>query len=388
MAARDINPSGQPSTPGQRILALNLGSATLKAALFVVREVEARDGGTCEEIARVELPHDQDVARQLPELMRALPGESASPTVVVHRIVHGGDLVEGAEVDDALFATLESLAAWAPLHQPPALALVRAACARWPQARHGVAFDTSFHATLAPWSRRLPIPEEWNAAGVRRYGFHGLAFASALRQIGHASPSAHDGRVVLVHLGGGCSVCAVRRGRSIDTTMGLTPLGGIPSPTRSGDLDPGVLLHLLHQGIDAAGLQERLSHEAGLLGMGGSADIRELLHAWQPTSAVALEHFTHRIAQAIAAMATAVGGIDHLVFSGGIGHHSPALRSGIAAHLQWLGVWLDDDRNARGEFRISGDTGPLVWNVAVDEERELALSTRHWLGLGAAAPDT
>lgn len=357
------------------LLALNLGSTTLKAAAFTVRAHEPGQAPELAERTRVELPAGPDDAyARLAALLAALPERAHAPDLVVHRIVHGGDHARGGELDDPLLAELDALAPLAPLHQPAALALARAARLRWPQARNAVGFDTAFHATLAPWSRRLPIPADWAAAGLRRYGFHGLAFASALRQVAAVAPSVEHGRVVLAHLGGGCSVCAVAGGHSVDTSMALTPLSGLPGPTRSGDLDPGLVLHLMRgRGLDAAGIEQRLSHEAGLAGIAGHGDVRALLDDARPEAALALEQFVMRIAQAIAAMATAVGGLDHLVFSGGSGHRAPRLRARIVDRLEWLGLALDAGRNTSGALLLSPPMAPAIWNVAVDEERELAL---------------
>lgn len=371
-----------------QMLALNLGSATLKAAAFEIADAGGH-GPVPMERVRIELPvrSDSGPEDRLWDLLRKLPESARQPDAVVHRIVHGGDFAEGVELSDEVIAQLGRHASLAPLHQAAALALAVAARSRWPRARHGAAFDTSFHLTLAPWSRRLPIPEDWHAAGLRRFGFHGLAFASALRKVGAIDPSALGGRAVLAHLGGGCSVCAVAEGRSIDTTMSTTPLGGIPGPTRSGDLDPGLVLHLLRQpGADPEVLGHRLSHESGLAGIAGHGDIRALLlDATQPEADLAIEQFTWRVAQAIAAMAIAAGGIEHLVFSGGIGHRSAAIRTRIVRRLGGLGLSLDRALNANGATRISPSGRPAVWNIDVDEEEELVASASPWLGVRVGA---
>lgn len=363
-----------------RLLAVNLGSTTLKAATYLLDRAEPGQVAILREHARLETIVRADAHEQLVALLEALPEGNRVPDVVVHRIVHGGDLTHGLEFDRALLAQLDAHATFAPLHQPAALALAREARRHWPVARHGAAFDTSFHSTLAPWSRRLPLPAEFDALGIRRYGFHGLAFASAMRIVRTAEPAVESARVVFVHLGGGCSICAVANGRSIDTTMSLTPLGGVPMPTRSGDLDPGILLHLLQTGIEPARLEWRLGHESGMAGIAGHGDVRRLLEEQAPASRLAIEQFVVRIAQAIAAMATSLGGIDHLVFSGGIGYRAPVLRMRIAERLAFLGIRLDADRNASGAPQIHASGTPAVWNVAIDEERELAESVFAWLG--------
>lgn len=362
----------------RNLLVLNVGSTTLKGAAY---GLEAGNAGKQVLVGsvRAETRAGAEPQERLSALLQAL-GSPTRPDAVVHRIVHGGDRRHGRELDDALLDELDALAPLAPLHQPAALAFVRAARARWPQARHGVAFDTSFHASLAPWSRRLPIPGDWDAMGVRRYGFHGLAFASALRSVATQDASISRGRAVLAHLGGGCSVCAVAAGVSRDTTMALTPLGGVPGPTRSGDLDPGAVLYLLRQsGLDADAVEWRLSHQGGVAGIAGHDDMRMLVNDPEPRAQLAVEQFVMRIAQSIAAMATGIGGLDHLVFSGGIGHRSPVLRERIVDRLEWLGLALDPGRNEAGDLRIDRGAAPGIWNVDVDEERELAESALSWL---------
>ena len=370
---------GTPVTT-RRLLALNVGSSTLKGASYLFNSDGPGAQPRVVERSRVEISVGPDAQERLATLLETLSETAAGPEVVVHRIVHGGDLHESRELDEAVLAKLDALVPFAPLHQPLALAFARAARLRWLQARQGVAFDTDFHASLAPWSRRLPIPEAWDALGIRRYGFHGLAFASALRIVASHDAGILQSRAVFAHLGGGCSVCAVEGGRSRDTTMALTPLGGIPSPTRSGDLDPGALLYLLrHEGLDAQTLEEGLSRAAGLAGIAGHGDMRMLLADPDPQAQLAVELFAVRIAQAIAAMATAIGGVDHVVFSGGIGHRAPGLRARIVARLGWLGLALASRDNDAGAIRIDGGSGPAIWNVAIDEERELAESALAWL---------
>lgn len=364
----------------RRILALNIGSSTVKGASYMLDPAGSGAQPRLVERSRAEIKADVDGQERLAILLEALSEPADGPDVVVHRIVHGGDLRDARELDEDVLARLDALVPFAPLHQPVALAFARAARVRWPQARQGVAFDTDFHASLAPWSRRLPIPAEWDAMGVRRYGFHGLAFASALREVTAHDSSILKGRAVLAHLGGGCSICAVKDGRSHDTTMALTPLGGIPGPTRSGDLDPGALLYLLRkEGLGADAVEDRLYHAAGLAGIAGHGDMRVLLTDPGPRAQLAVELFTVRIAQSIAAMATGIGGLDHLVFSGGIGHRAPMLRAGIVARLEWLGLGLDTAQNDAGATRIDRGVGPAIWNIAVDEERELAESAAAWI---------
>lgn len=361
---------------GQPLLVLNLGSATLKAARF--DELPSRSRGPGQG-RRVELAlHDVDSS---PEALLAhaleVLGFTAPPGRVGHRIVHGGDAGEARLLDGAEIGRLHALEGMAPLHQVPALALVHAATRAWPGAMQYGVFDTLWHAGLPAVTRRLPVPESWDVLGVKRYGFHGLAFASAMRMLEELDPGTARSRVVLAHLGGGSSVCAVHAGRSLDTTMSMTPLDGLPMATRSGSLDPGALLFLLRRaGMSADNLQQALYHQSGLLGISGvSGHARDLLDSGRSQDRLALDQFALRVAQAIAGMATCLGGVDHLVFSGGVGARAPRIRSAIVKHLGWMGMQLDPVANDRGDSRLAlagSQTG--IWRVEVNEEVEIALA--------------
>lgn len=355
---------------GRTLLVLNIGSATLKAARF-----EGRD--FAQPTDRVEIPlvdHRSSAEELLAAVARRL-GIERPPTEIGHRIVHGGEATGARILDAKEVARLRELARLAPLHQPPALALVAAAAALWRAAVQYGSFDTAWHAGLPENARRLPVPQGWEALGIRRYGFHGLAFASAMRALDAARTDGGPGRVVLAHLGGGASLCAVLNGRSIDTTMAMTPLEGLPMATRSGSLDPGALLFLLRNGnytVDS--LEQALYRECGLRGLSGlSGDVRDLLASGAKEAKLALDVFALRVAQGISAMATHLGGIDHLVFSGGIGSNAPEVRARIVAYLSWLGLALDADANRSNESRLSPvDARVRIWRFVVDEEAEIA----------------
>lgn len=219
------------------------------------------------------------------------------------------------------------------------------------------------------------MPKTWDELGVRRYGFHGLAFASAMRQVRRSDSHIGRKKVVLAHLGSGCSLCAVRDGQSLDTTMASTPLDGLPTATRSGSLDPGAVLCLLRTGkYSVDSLEEALYHQCGLSGISGvTGDMRTLLRSDSIESRLALDIFALRVAQGIVSMATRLGGIDHLIFSGGIGANSPTVRMSIVRYLAWLGIELDEATNTRGEYRIDdAESRVKVWRVDVDEETEIA----------------
>jgi len=252
-------------------------------------------------------------------------------TAVAHRIVHGGErFVEPTLVDDAVADGLRELVELAPLQMQPALDALARARDLLPKLDHVAVFDTEFHRTLPERAWTYALPERWRALGIRRFGFHGLSVAWAAEQV-------QVPRLVVCHLGGGCSVTAVLAGRSVDTTMGFTPLDGVPMGTRPGSVDPGVLLHLLRHGVGIDELTSGLEHESGLRGLAGTSDVAELLASAEPASRLALEVFVYRVAQAVAAMATALGGIDAIAFTGGIGEHAEAVRESIVDRLRLLG---------------------------------------------------
>mgnify|MGYP005752272667 CR=1 FL=1 len=363
----------------QRLLARNVGSATLKAALFL-RPGEGLPYVPAERAAfAVGDPDVRDDEHRLAQVLARLPAEASQPDVIVHRVVHGGRRRAPTVLDDAVVDELRALSPLAPLHQGPALSLIDAARRRWPQVRQIAAFDTAWHANLAPWSRRLPLPQDLHDAGVVRFGFHGLAFRSVMRRLTQQSPRLARGRLVLAHLGGGSSLCAVADGTSLDTTMGVTPLDGVPMATRSGALDPGVMLYLAGTlNLPLARIEQMLWRDAGLRGISGlSGDMRELLADSGAAAALALDQYTVRVAQAIAAMATAIGGMDGIVFSGGIGEGAAPIRSRVAGQLQWTGLRLDPMANRNGGPAIhANDSAIAVWVLGVDEELELAIAAR------------
>jgi acetate kinase len=286
---------------------------------------------------------------------------------------------------------MDALAAFvplAPLHQPAALALVGAAAQRWPGAVQVGVFDTSWHQSMPEAQRLFPIPYALSLRGVKRFGFHGLAFQSAMRQLAALAPELAPRRVVLAHLGGGSSLAAVLERRCVSTTMGMTPLDGLPMATRPGALDPGVLLHLQRGlGMDAAAIDQLLWHDSGLKGLSGeSADMRSLLGSASEGARRAVDVYVSRVAQGIAAMAACIGGVDALAFSGGVGAHAGAIRARVAHALGWMGVRIDPLRNEADAHELSSQ-GSLVrtFALAVDEELEIALEamamqTRHQAG--------
>lgn len=295
---------------------------------------------------------------------------------VGHRIVHGGPDYSGpVALTDDVTARLEALVPLAPLHQPRCLAPIRIIKAIKPELTQIACFDTAFHHGMVPPANRFAIPRRFEARGIRRYGFHGLSFEYVAGRLADIAPELAASRTVIAHLGNGASLCALREGRSIDTTMGLTPLDGLVMGTRSGTIDPGVLLYLQqHDGMSAEEVQHLLYHQSGLLGVSGiSADMRALLASREAAAREAVELFTLRAAQEVAAMATTLGGLECMIFTGGIGEHAKEIRGAIGERLRWLGVRLDVGANDAGHERINADNSAVdVLVIPTNEELTIA----------------
>ena len=328
-----------------RLLVVNAGSSSLKVALVA--------GG------------------RLLESSDRLPDEPPDVDAVGHRIVHGGpDFVEPVIVDATVEGRLRELVELAPLHQPKSLAGLDAARALLPDVPHVACFDTAFHATLPPAASTYALPRRWRERwGVRRYGFHGLSHAWASRCAQQLVPGVR--RVVTCHLGAGASLCAVLDGRSVDTTMGFTPLDGLVMATRSGSVDPGLLLWLEeHEGLTPHEVAHALEHESGLLGLAGTADLRELLGRRDDDARLAFDVYLHRLASSIAAMTASLGGLDAVVFTGGVGAASAAVRRAVAARLAYLGMRLDDHANADAEPDVDVSAAEARVRTLVVRSRE------------------
>ena len=295
---------------------------------------------------------------------------------VGHRIVHGGPDYSGpVELTDDVYAKLEALTPLAPLHQPRCLAPVRNIRAIRPALAQIACFDTAFHHGLAPPASRFALPRRYEARGIRRYGFHGLSFEYVAGRFGEMAPELAAKRTVIAHLGNGASLCALRDGRSVDTTMGLTPLDGLVMGTRCGTIDPGVLLYLQqHEKMSVEDLQHLLYHESGLLGVSGiSADMRTLLASTETAAREAIDLFTFRVAQEVAVMASTLEGLDCLVFTGGIGEHAKEIRSAISERLAWLGLRIDPAANDATRERIgASDSTVDVFVIPTNEELMIA----------------
>jgi len=288
---------------------------------------------------------------------------------VAHRIVHGGEFREPMLIDESLEARLEQLVELAPLHNSPAVDAIATARRVLPDVPHIAVFDTAFHATIPPFAATYALPEEWRRE-IRRYGFHGLSVQWSSERI--VVP-----RLVVCHLGGGCSVTAVLDGRSVDTTMGFTPLEGVPMATRTGTVDPGALLYLLRHGVPTAELDDAIEHRSGLLALSGrSGDVAELEAADDADARLALGVFAYRVAAAVGAMTVALGGLDALVFTAGIGEHSARVRADVCAPLAFLGVKLDAVRNDAAQPDVDISAPEWAVRVAVIRAREELVAAR------------
>ena len=307
--------------------------------------------------------------------------EAARHIVAVgHRVVHGGDRFRApVRIDAEVLAELEQLSPLAPLHQPHNLAGIQVLAELAPDLPQIACFDTAFHQTLPERARRFALPREYHDAGIRRYGFHGLSYdyiASRLPAV--LGPSLAAGRVIVAHLGNGASLCALRNGQSLETTMGFTALDGLPMGTRCGNLDPGVVLYLQDElGMSTAEVADLLYHRSGLLGVSGrSNDMRVLLDSDAPSDQEAIDLFVYRINRELGALTAVLGGLDALVFTGGIGEHAAPIRARVCELVAWLGIRLDADANQRrGPCISTQDSAVPVWVIPTDEERMIARYT-------------
>ena len=307
-------------------------------------------------------------------LREHFPGEALR--AVGHRVVHGGaEYSRPVRVDDTVFAALEKLTPLAPLHQPHNLAAIRALRETQPELPQVACFDTAFHRSHPQLADLYALPWEYYEAGVRRYGFHGLSYEYIAAALPQVAPRIAKGRVIVAHLGSGASMCALRACRSVDSTMGFSPLDGIPMGTRPGALDPGVLLYLVGQrGMSGSELEKLLYKQSGLLGLSGvSNDMRLLQESPEPRAQLAVDYFVHHVAKEIGALAAVLGGLDGLVFTAGIGENSPEIRARIVAACAWLGITLDGDANRRGGPCISpAGSAVSAWVVPTNEELMIA----------------
>ncbi len=387
------------------ILALNAGSSSIKFSLFVT----TNDSGALSLLYQGEVdgigsePHflvqDSTGQRLVNEQLKAkattVPGHKEALAVLLdwverqetkltliavgHRVVHGGILFSAPVlIDSQVINQLESLVALAPLHQPHNLAAIRSIASIKPEIPQVACFDTAFHHTQPPIAQAFALPRDLTDQGIKRYGFHGLSYEYIASVLPNYVGSKADGRVIVAHLGNGASMCALQGRKSLATTMGLTALDGLPMGTRCGSIDPGVILYLLSElHMDAPGITDLLYHRSGLLGVSGqSSDMRELLTGDSPHASEAIDLFVYRIQRELGSLAAALGGLDVLVFTAGIGEHAVPIRAKVCQGLQWLGVQFDETANRSGGPKISSENSAVsVWVIPTDEDLMIARHT-------------
>lgn len=383
------------------LLVINAGSSSIKFYLYDIDDAQtlsARLGGqlegigTCHPRLRVRdvagktlverdiaPSHAPDVPNGQEVVGTWLSGHlSGAPLAVGHRVVHGGpDLSGPVLIDDAILARLDTFTPLAPLHQPNNLAPIRVLRKRRPDIAQVACFDTAFHRSHSDVADRYALPDKLHQQGVRRYGFHGLSYEYIAQRLSQTLPDLAQGKVIAAHLGSGVSACAMRQGKSVDSTMGFTALEGLPMGTRPGRLDAGVVLWMMEQGMTHDDIEHLLYHDCGLRGLSGiGSDMRELLASEAPSAKLALSYFAWRVAEGMAGLGCAMNGIDAIVFTAGVGENSAAIRQAISAHWGWLGVKLDPERNARHGPRISSDDSRIgVYVVRTNEELIIAQHT-------------
>jgi acetate kinase len=379
------------------ILVLNAGSSSLKFALFDCGGTElllrgaidlgvsppalTASGPLAEPLLAGPAPEEGDQASQVAFLLDALATRLPDLHLAAagHRIVHGGTSFDAPRrLDLDTLDQLDLLSPLAPGHQPHNLAAVRAVAASFPDLPQVGCFDTGFHRTAHPLAQRFPIPRALHAEGMQRYGFHGLSYQHVSERLPELAGDSARGRVIAAHLGAGASLCAMKELRSVATTMGLTALDGLMMGTRAGSLDPGLVLHLVRQpDATPSSVESLLASQSGLLGVSGiSADLRALEASDAPEAEEAMQIFALLAARAVAALTVDLCGLDHLVFTGGIGENSAAMRARIVAQLGHLGLTLDETANAGGAGRISmAESEVAIWVVRADEEGVIARAT-------------
>jgi len=384
---------------GRAILALNAGSSSLKFALFKVGlSLDMTAKGEIENLdaaphfvaydatgAKLAETHGatSDFAATLGNLLKFVDAHlgDARLGAVGHRVVHGGVAHVAPEmVTPSLLAALDALVSLDPLHLPHNIAPMRALASARPKLAQVACFDTAFHHTMPREASHFALPRALTEAGVRRYGFHGLSYEFIVEQLKTSAPALAKGRVIVAHLGAGASLCAIRNGASVATTMSFSPLDGLVMATRCGALDPAVVLYLARAGKSVAEIEDLLYRQSGLLGVSGiSGDMRVLIASKDPRAREALDLFTYRAAVEIGGLAAALGGLDGLVFTAGIGERAPTIRAEICARAAWLGLRLDASANDGNAPRIGAPDSQIdVRVIATDEEQMIA---RHTLGV-------
>jgi len=386
------------------LLVLNSGSSSLKFSAFRVDDTALLVRGQVEAIGtaprfvlrgasgevideqmlndRDSFDHTQAIGLILERLQQRLQDHCI--VGIGHRVVHGGmKYAAPVRLDAAIVSELERLVPLAPLHQPHSLAAINAVFGKMPHLPQVACFDTAFHRSQPEVAQWFGLPRRFTDQGVRRYGFHGLSYEYIASVLPEIDPRAAAGRTIVAHLGNGASMCALKAGRSIATTMSFTPVDGLVMGTRVGSLDPGVLLYLMtNYGMDAAALEKLIYHESGLLGVSDlSSDMRELIASAEPQAIEAINLFVYRLGRELGSLVAALGGLDALVFTGGIGENAALIRSRVCRDAAWIGLTFDDDANQTGSRRLSHDESKVaIWVIATNEELMIAEHTRRILG--------
>jgi len=385
------------------VLVLNAGSSSLKFTEYVAGADGAltmKVGGNLEELYGNARFRARDAAGEtigdhswaeppqhagaLEFLLEWLQGHArdAQIAAIGHRVVHGGEIYSApVRVDAQVLDTLQQFVPLAPLHQPHNLMPIRALLDAHPEIPQVACFDTAFHRTIPPVAEAFALPPAITDRGVRRYGFHGLSYEYIASVLPQHDVRAAEGRTIVLHLGNGASMCAMQRGRSVASTMGFTAVDGLPMGTRCGALDPGVVLYLLQElNMDAAAIESLLYKESGLLGVSGvSSDMRALLESPEPRAKFAVDIFVYRIVRELGSLAAALGGLDAVVFTAGIGERAVPVRKAVCEQSTWLGIELDEQANSRSDPRISTPSSKIgAWVLPTNEELMIA---RHTYGI-------
>ncbi|WP_321879888.1 acetate/propionate family kinase [Paraburkholderia bannensis] len=417
-ASHPTNHHNEHNVEGQIVLVVNAGSSSIKCSVYRVIDDPNVEGGAraihgaggqiegigvaprveahmadgrliVDEKFPVAQVADHDAAFRLLRLVLAVGLRDTPPAAIGHRVVHGGAHFKDATlIDDQVISELDALTPLAPLHQPHNLAAIRAVRIAAPELPQVACFDTAFHAGNDIMAQLFALPYHYYEEGIRRYGFHGLSYEYIAHHLHAVAPDIARGRVVVAHLGNGASLCAMRDGKSVETTMGLTALDGLPMGTRCGALDAGAVLWMLEHGMGHDEIQKLLYHDSGLKGLSGvSSDMRELLASDSAQAKLAIDFYTYRIAQEVGKLAVVLGGLDALVFTAGIGEHAPQIRAQVCERLAPLfGVTLDTAANDAGKERVAArDSRVPVFAVRTDEEGMIALHTARLLRSAHAA---
>jgi acetate kinase len=395
------------------ILVINAGSSSVKFSVFETMPDRSLTAGAHGQVdglgaktgtqARIEVAdapgraltagtiagHDhQGAMTAIHDWFAAHVGSESGFDGVGHRVVHGGSTyTQPVRIDDHVLAALDKLVPLAPLHEPHNIAAIRAVAAVAPNVPQVACFDTAFHHDAPPLAQEFALPRALTAKGIRRYGFHGLSYEYIVSALPRAAPECVGKKLVVAHLGNGASMCAIANGRSLASTMGFTAVDGLMMGTRTGTLDPGVILYLLAQeGMDAKAIEHLIYSQSGLLGVSGlSSDMRTLLASNRPEAKQAVDLFVYRIGRELGSLTAALGGLDAFIFTAGIGEHAAEIRARVCRAAAWIGITLDETANAAGGPRISrADSKVSAWVIPTDENLMIARHTRALLDGKAA----